>query len=36
MIELLHVSSRREQRDEFGLGPRQQQTQLQAQLRMHW
>jgi hypothetical protein len=36
LIELLHVSSRREEREEVGLEPRQRQTQLQAQLRMHW
>jgi hypothetical protein len=36
LIELLHVSSRREDREDFGLDPRQHQTQLQAELRMHW
>ena len=36
LIELLHVSSRREDRDDFGLDPRQDQTQLQAELRIHW
>jgi hypothetical protein len=36
LIELLHVSSSREDRDDFGLAPRQRQTQLQAELRMHW
>jgi hypothetical protein len=36
LVELLHVSSRREDRDDFGLDPRQRQTQLQAELRMHW
>ena len=36
LVELLHVSSRREDRDEIGLKPRQRQTQLQAELRMHW
>ena len=36
VVELLHVSSRREDREEIGLRPRQRQTQLQAQLRMHW
>jgi hypothetical protein len=36
LIELIHVSSRREDREDFGLRPRQQQTQLQAELRMHW
>lgn len=35
-IELLHVSSRREDRADFGLDPRQRQTELQAELRMHW
>ena len=36
LVELLHVSSRREDREETGLSPRQRQTQLQAELRMHW
>ncbi len=36
IVELLHVSSRREDREEAGLAPRQRQTQLQAQVRMHW
>ena len=36
LIELLHVSSRREDRDELGLRPRQLQTELQAELRMRW
>ena len=36
LLELLHVSSKREQLEELGLKPRQRQTQLQAQLRMHW
>jgi hypothetical protein len=36
LVELLHVSSRREDRDDFGLEPRQDQTQLQAELRIHW
>jgi hypothetical protein len=36
VIELLHVSSRREQREELGLAPRQHQTQIQADLRMRW
>jgi|tagenome__1003787_1003787.scaffolds.fasta_scaffold20967586_2 hypothetical protein len=35
-LELLHVSSKREQLEELGLKPRQRQTQLQAQLRMQW
>ncbi|MFL6736748.1 MAG: hypothetical protein ACJ8F4_06775 [Sphingomonas sp.] len=36
LLELLHVSSRREDRDDLGLQPRQLQTELQAELRMHW
>jgi hypothetical protein len=36
LVELLHVSSRREDREEIGLRPRQRQTQVQAELRMHW
>ena len=36
LLELLHVSSRREGREETGLRPRQRQTQLQAEVRMHW
>lgn len=36
LVELLHVSSRRDDREDVGLNPRQDQTQLQAQLRMHW
>jgi hypothetical protein len=36
LVELLHVSSRREDREEVGLEPRQEQTQLQTSLRMHW
>jgi len=36
LVELLHVSSRREDREEVGLDPRQRQTQIQAELRMHW
>lgn len=36
VVELLHVSSKREDIEEVGLKPRQRQTQLQAQLRMHW
>jgi len=36
IVELLHVSSRRGQRQDLGLAPRQRQTQLQAQVRMHW
>jgi len=36
LIELLHVSSRREDREDVGLNPRQSQTQVQAQMRIHW
>ena len=36
LIELLHLSSKRLDREEVGLKPRQHQTQLQAALRMHW
>jgi hypothetical protein len=36
LVELLHVSSNRDSREEAGLRPRQNQTQLQAELRMHW
>jgi hypothetical protein len=36
LVELLHVSSTREDREEAGLRPRQRQTQLQAEVRMHW
>jgi hypothetical protein len=36
LVELLHVSSRREDREEVGLDPRQHQTQLQAEVRIHW
>ena len=36
LIELLHVSSRREDREEVGLCPRQRQTQLQAEVRIRW
>jgi hypothetical protein len=36
LIELLHVSSRRGNREDIGLSPRQRQTQLQAEVRMHW
>jgi hypothetical protein len=35
-LELLHVSSKREFREEVGLAPRQRQTALQAQLRARW
>jgi hypothetical protein len=36
LVELLHVSSRREDREDAALEPRQRQTQFQAELRMHW
>jgi hypothetical protein len=36
VVELLHVSSTREDREDAGLDPRQDQTQLQAEMRMHW
>ena len=36
LVELLHVSSRREDREDVGIAPRQRQTQLQAELRMRW
>lgn len=36
LVELLHVSSRRSDRQDFGIAPRQGQTQLQAEIRMHW
>jgi hypothetical protein len=36
LLELLHVSSKREDREEAGLEPRQHQTQFQAEVRMHW
>jgi hypothetical protein len=36
LVELLHVSSKRDNRDVLGLNPRQRQTQLQAEVRMHW
>jgi hypothetical protein len=36
LIELLRVSSRREDREDVGMLPRQDQTQLQAEMRMHW
>ncbi|HEX8938034.1 MAG TPA: hypothetical protein VF776_07175 [Sphingomicrobium sp.] len=36
LIELLHVSSRRDNRADAGLNPRQRQTQLQAEVRTHW
>jgi hypothetical protein len=36
IVELLHVSSKREQRHEFGTAPRHGQTQAQASLRFRW
>src|SRR5438270_667320 len=36
LVELLHVSSRREQLAQLGLSPRQRQTQLQAEARIRW
>ena len=36
LVELLHVSSTREDREELGLKPRQRQTQFQAEVRTHW
>ena len=36
LAEVLHVSSRRDQRLTVGLMPRQRQNQLQAELRIHW
>jgi hypothetical protein len=36
LLELIHVSSRREDREDVALDPRQAQTQIQAELRMHW
>ena len=36
LVELLHVSSRRDNRLDAGLTPRQRQDQLQAEVRMHW
>ena len=36
LVELLHVSSKRHDREEVGIKPLQRQTQLQAALRMHW
>ena len=36
LVELLHVSSRRDNREDAGLEPRQRQTQLQAEIRTHW
>jgi len=36
LAEILHVSSRRDNRSDVGLAPRQGQTELQAEVRMHW
>lgn len=36
ILELLHVSSRRNDREDLGLERRQRQSQLQAEMRMHW
>lgn len=36
LVELLHVSSRREDREDLGLAPRQDQTQLQGEVRIRW
>jgi hypothetical protein len=36
LVELLHVSSRREEREDLGAAPRQQQTQLQGEVRIRW
>jgi hypothetical protein len=36
LVELLHVSSRRDNRADAGLEPRQRQTQLQAEARIRW
>lgn len=36
LIELLHIASRREDREDVGLDPKQRQTQLQAEVRMRW
>ncbi len=36
LVELLHVSSKRLDRAQIGLDPRQRQTQLQAEVRTHW
>jgi hypothetical protein len=36
LVELLHVSNSRESLEDAGLDPRQRQTQIQADLRMHW
>jgi len=36
LVELLHVSSEREDREDAGLAPRQRQTSVQAEVRMRW
>ena len=36
LVELLHVSSRREDREDVGLNPRQEQTELQGEVRIRW
>jgi hypothetical protein len=36
LVELLHVASKREDREEVGLEEKQRQTQLQAQVRIRW
>jgi hypothetical protein len=36
LLELLHVSSRRDGLTDAGLAPRQRQNQLQAEVRIHW
>jgi hypothetical protein len=36
LVELLHVASKREDREDVGLDPKQRQTQLQAEVRMRW
>ena len=36
LVELLHVSGGRGNREDAGLDPRQRQTQLQAEIRTHW
>jgi hypothetical protein len=36
LVELLHVSSKREDRGDVGLAPRQRQNQAQAEVRMRW
>jgi hypothetical protein len=36
LVEFLHVSSRRDDRLDVGLQPRQRQNQVQAEVRMHW